>query len=379
MFNIKPIKIYKDYKNFKWHILDNDTKNFFVLPFGQLSTDFFNNLKYLGSPYKDYKKYTSYIQDYYKFIKETSTRICFSLEDFYTITTAKELNISAMRTIDSTRIYYNNLFKNTKQLPSLQQTDFISLVYKAPYNKQSYNYVRALTYLLQLLKPSPATGIYGNLPEDTNSVFPYELQFEEGFPEEFLSYLDNTTSENVTYKGYDSILISDKNILCEKYLVTDLFFLIPEDYFTFLSLDNGMLKICSECEARFVATHKGQKLCKSCKYHNDTHREDMRKKQIRYKHNLLHKSYKKISTEDDNKAEQFRIESNYYWDIARYKKSKIPKQLYYKDDISTEDDYKAWLNLKEKELVSLLTDTQKEAYTESLLQTLTALEHKETL
>lgn len=106
-------------------------------------------------------------------------------------------------------------------------------------------------------------------------------------------------------------------------------------------------RFCPICRKEFMLMHGNQKYCPNCIL---TIRNNKRhKNKERYLHKVI-TDY--INNRRNYTSEQFREESNYYWDIVCGKTPKTERKENYLDYIQTKDDYMEWLERKYVEIKS---------------------------
>lgn len=106
--------------------------------------------------------------------------------------------------------------------------------------------------------------------------------------------------------------------------------------------------ICPRCGHLYYSNNNKSKYCDSCKNnYSDIRKEYRQKNQARYIHKRINdKLHSKRYSEEE--LDKFMIESNYYWDIVKGNEPKTKPEGWYLD-ISTEEEYKSWLESKLKE------------------------------
>lgn len=103
--------------------------------------------------------------------------------------------------------------------------------------------------------------------------------------------------------------------------------------------------ICPRCGHLYYSNNNKSKYCDSCKNnYSDIRKEYRKKNQARYIHKRINdKLHSKRYSEEE--LDKFMIESNFYWDIVKKKEPKTKPESWYLN-ISTEEEYKNWLESK---------------------------------
>lgn len=106
--------------------------------------------------------------------------------------------------------------------------------------------------------------------------------------------------------------------------------------------------ICPRCGHLYYSNNNKSKYCDSCRNnYSDIRKEYRQKNQARYIHKRINdKLHSKRYSEEE--LDKFMIESNYYWDIVKGNEPKTEPESWYLN-ISTEEEYKSWLESKLQE------------------------------
>lgn len=153
-----------------------------------------------------------------------------------------------------------------------------------------------------------------------------------------------STTHEFPYFGVQDISLPDEKIPCEKYKFSHLAYMLAEDFLMLLySNAKNKLKMCS-CGYIYIVTpnHKNRKTCPCCRQSKLTSQADKNKPDCNPR--TLHKNILDyIRNVLKGNPEDFRLESNYYWDVIQGRNPATPKGKSYSDNITTEAMYLDWL------------------------------------
>lgn len=209
---------------------------------------------------------------------------------------------------------------------------------KKKYVIQTYNHIRYLIIYIYKLQ-CQSSVLNKSIDDDYLNGIVQECKNTAAD----LDFIEKLTNNMIRFMGYEELTMNEENVICEKYDIPNLLYLMQEDIMLLL-MDNisYKFKFCSNCGCLFVVTNGNQKFCSAC---SDNRPKILNSKRKENKARYLHKQitdYLNLHTEDG--SADFRNESNYYWSVVQGKPKK--KLQGYSSKIKTESDYIAWLEKK---------------------------------
>lgn len=109
-------------------------------------------------------------------------------------------------------------------------------------------------------------------------------------------------------------------------------------------------RFCPRCNHLFYSNNKKTKYCPNCKENYKEIRNNARKaNEVGYLHKRIYDKINCTKRYDSNDLDKFVVESNFYRDIVRGKESATPAEPWYDLNITTKEQYQAWLEKKLEE------------------------------
>lgn len=153
---------------------------------------------------------------------------------------------------------------------------------------------------------------------------------------------------------HDEILIVENNspVLCRAFCISDQDDIFGWDLYHVLMEHTTVPQVCPRCGSFHLPKTNRFKYCHDCSadkagtrkiYRENNPERDLHKRINDKLHTL--KEYKTNSAE----LNKFMNESNYYWDIVRGKEPATPAEPWYDLNITTKEQYQAWLEKKLEE------------------------------
>lgn len=109
-------------------------------------------------------------------------------------------------------------------------------------------------------------------------------------------------------------------------------------------------RFCPRCNHLFYSNNKKAKYCPNCKENYKEIRNNARKaNEVGYLHKRIYDKISSTKRYDRNDLDKFVVESNFYRDIVRGKEPATPIEPWYDLNITTKEQYQAWLEKKLEE------------------------------
>ena len=317
--------ILEDTSNMQWLIYNSANDQTKLLPFGEYVTFILNGFLVMQKEHIHYEKYCSALK-----------RIGLSMQDYND--TAKRVSeytdeLQKLSDILSKYVQITKNFDKDQLQAYIYQTwvtyrycfqDKIWGEYISEKNRSSYDY--------------QTFSNFEQIDEDINLA--------HRNADEINQMLHHVTSKwKFIYHDYMSGTWEGAIISGQTYVADSLDYIFSLDLLHILKGDANTPRKCPRCSQIFFSNNYKARYCPDCKERSKEIRAENRKKNpYRY----LHKQITDLLNNYGDGSEDFREESNYYWDIVQGKKPKS-RPLNTDSSITTKEAYYNWLK-KQKEL-----------------------------